>query len=539
MFDKPPSLQRIAAMLSIIFFLAGCQKEKLQGNPTMKTSFDPTQAAQALSNLQNIIPAPAEVHSSGGIFKLADHTPIYVDPGSAEGKIIGMYLADHLKPATGYALPVLPAAGTLPPGRITLTAAGADLGLGAEGYELVITTDSLTLRAPHAAGLFHGVQTIRQLFPAGIESPAVQSGPWFLPTLTIRDYPRYEWRGMMLDVARHFFAVADVEKLIDLLAYYKMDRLHLHLTDDQGWRIEIKSWPDLARIGGATEVGGGPGGYYTQEDYKEIVAYAQSRYIMVVPEIDMPGHVNAALASYPELNCSGVAAEPHTGIDVGFSSLCLDKEITYQFADDVLGEISALTPGPYIHIGGDEAAASKPDQYIGFIQRVQASLRSSGKQAVGWEEIAKAKLLTTTIAQHWNSDLALQAADQGAEVIFSPADRAYMDMKYDESTQLGLIWAGYINVNRGYTWDPATNLNGFPINHILGVEAPLWSETLQTLQDVEYMAFPRLIGYAEIGWSQQTVRDWNGYRDRLAAHGPRLTLMNVNFFHSPEVPWKE
>jgi hexosaminidase len=538
MFDKSPSLQRIAAILSIIFFLAACQKDKLQGNPTMTSSFDPTQVAEALSNLQNIIPAPAEVQSSGGIFKLVDPTPIYVDPGSAEMKTIGMYLADHLKPATGYTLPVLPATGTLLPRRITLTTTGADLGLGAEGYELVITTDSLTLRAPHAAGLFHGVQTIRQLFSARIESPAVQSGPWFLPTLTIRDYPRYEWRGMMLDVARHFFGVADVEKLIDLMAYYKMDRLHLHLTDDQGWRIEIKSWPNLTKIGGATEVGGGPGGYYTQEDYKEIVAYAQSRYIMVIPEIDMPGHVNAALASYPELNCSGVAAEPHTGIDVGFSSLCLDKDITYQFAYDVLGEISALTPGPYIHIGGDEAAASTPDQYIDLIQRVQGSLRSSGKQAIGWEEIAKAKLLTTTIAQHWDSDLALQAADQGADVIFSPADRAYMDMKYDEGTQLGLIWAGYINVNRAYTWDPATNISGFPINHILGVEAPLWSETLQTLQDVEYMAFPRLIGYAEIGWSQQPVRNWNSYRDRLAAHGPRLTFMNVNFFRSPEVPWK-
>jgi len=240
----------------------------------MTTSFDPTQVAEALSNLQNIIPAPAEVKSSGGIFKLVDPAPIYVDPGSAEVRTIGMYLADHLKPATGYSLPVLPAAGTLLPGRITLTTAGADLGLGAEGYELVITTAGLTLRAPHAAGLFHGVQTIRQLFPARIESPAVQSGPWFLPTLTIRDYPRYEWRGMMLDVARHFFGVADVEKLIDRLAYYKMDRLHLHLTDDQGWRIEIKSWPDLTKIGGATAVGGGPGGYYTQEDYKQIVAYA-------------------------------------------------------------------------------------------------------------------------------------------------------------------------------------------------------------------------------------------------------------------------
>jgi hexosaminidase len=504
----------------------------------MTSSFDPTQVAAALENIQNLIPMPALVQPGNGVFTLANPSPIYVDPGSDEEKAIGDYLAGKLSPATGYTLPVLPATGTLLPGRIVLTTAGADPSLGAEGYLLTITPDSVILSAPQPAGLFHGVQTIRQLFPAAIESATIQPGPWFLPTAVVRDTPRFVWRGMMLDVARHFFGVADVEKMIDLMAYYKMDRLHLHLTDDQGWRIEIKSWPDLTKIGGSTAVGGGTGGFYTQEDYQAIVAYAQSRYIMVIPEIDMPGHVNAALASYPELNCNGVAAAINTSIDVGYSSLCLDKDITFQFVYDVLRELSALTPGPYIHIGGDEAAASTPDQYIDVIQRIEGSLRSDGKQAIGWEEIAKAKLLPTTIAQHWNSSLAQQAADQGSDVIFSPADRSYMDMKYDEGTPLGLIWAGYINVNQAYTWDPTTVLSGFPVNHILGLEAPLWSETLQTLQDVEYMAFPRLLGYAEIGWSPLTGRTWNRYRERLAAQGPRLTYMNVNFFRSPEIPWK-
>jgi N-acetyl-beta-hexosaminidase len=531
-------LQKSAFALVVVSILAACQTATPQGNPTMTTSFDPTQVAAALGNLQNVIPAPVAVQSGGGIFTLMDPTPIYVEPATEEITAVGQYLADRLKPATGYTLPVLPAEEALIPGRILLTTAGADPALGAEGYDLSITSESVTVRAPQPAGLFHGVQTIRQLFPARIESAAIQPGPWFLPTVTLRDFPRYGWRGMMLDVARHFFGVEDVKKLIDLMAYYKMDRLHLHLTDDQGWRIEIKSWPNLTKIGGSTEVGGGPGGFYTQEEYKEIVAYAQSRYIMIIPEIDMPGHVNAALASYPELNCSGVAAEPHTGIDVGFSSLCVDKDITFKFISDVIGEISALTPGPYIHIGGDEAAATTEEQYIDLIQRVQGSARSHGKQVIGWEEIARAQLLTTTIAQHWNSDLALKAAQQGANVIFSPSDRTYMDMKYDESTELGLIWAGYINVDRGYTWDPATLVSGFPVNHILGVEAPLWSETLQTLQDIEYMAFPRLIGYAEIGWSPQSGRTWAEYRDRLATHGPRLTFMNVNFFRSPMVPWK-
>jgi hexosaminidase len=529
---------RTASILSILTLLAACQTATPKGHPAMTTSFDPTQIAQALDNLRNVIPAPAMVSPGGGIFSLVNPTPIYVDAGSDEVKTIGEYLAAKLTSATGYSLPVLPAAGTLLPGRITLTTAGADPALGAEGYELTITPESVTLSAAHPAGLFHGVQTIRQLLPAKIESASVQAGPWFLPTLALRDSPRFGWRGMMLDVARHFFGVAEVEKLIDLMAYYKMDRLHLHLTDDQGWRIEIKSWPELTRIGGSTAVGGGAGGFYTQEEYKAIVAYAQSRYILIIPEIDMPGHVNAALASYPELNCSGSAAPINTSIDVGYSSLCVGKEITFQFISDVIGEISALTPGPYLHIGGDEAAATTVDQYIDFIQRIQDLTKTNGKQAIGWEEIARAKLLPTTIAQHWNSDLARQAADQGSDVIFSPSNRSYMDMKYEEGTDLGLIWAGYINVDRAYTWDPATILEGFPVNHILGLEAPLWSETLQTPQDVEYMAFPRLIGYAEIGWSPQAGRTWPGYRDRLAAHGPRLTLMNVNFFRSPMVPWK-
>jgi hexosaminidase len=535
---KRSSLKQFVRILPAVLLLVACQKNNPQGNATMTTTFDPTQVAEAMSNLHSVIPAPAMVQSGGGIFTLVDPTPIYVDPASDEVKTIGQYLAGRLKPATGYTLPVLPAAGTLLPGHITLTTSGADPSLGAEGYELSITPDSVVLRAAQPAGLFHGVQTVRQLLPARIESATVQPGPWFLPTVILRDAPRFVWRGMMLDVARHFFGVADVEKLIDLMAYYKLDRLHLHLTDDQGWRIEIKSWPDLTKIGGSTEVGGGPGGFYTQEEFKQIVAYAQSRYIMIIPEIDMPGHINAALASYPELNCSGAAPQPRTDLEVGYSSLCMEKNITFQFVYEVIGEVSALTPGPYIHIGGDEAAATPIEQYIDFVQRIQGSARSRGKQVIGWEEIARAKLLISTVAQHWNSDLALKAAEQGSDVIFSPADRAYLDMKYDPSTELGLDWAGDVNVDRAYTWDPATALSGFPINHILGLEAALWSETLQNLEDVEYMTFPRLIGYAEIGWSPQSGRAWAGYRDRLATHGPRLTFMRVNFYRSPEVPWK-
>ena len=226
-----------------------------------------------------------------------------------------------------------------------LTTVGSDPALGEEGYELTIAPDGVTITAAGPAGLFYGVQTLRQLLPPQIEQATAQAGPWTLPAGTIRDTPRFEWRGAMLDVARHFFGVADVKRYIDLLAYYKLNRLHLHLSDDQGWRIAINSWPNLAEYGGSTQVGGGAGGYYTQAEYADIVAYAQQRYIMIIPEIDLPGHTNAALASYAELNCNDVAPPLYTGTEVGFSSLCADKAITYTFVDDVMRELAALTPG--------------------------------------------------------------------------------------------------------------------------------------------------------------------------------------------------
>jgi hexosaminidase len=342
-----------------------------------------------------------------------------------------------------------------------------------------------------------------------------------------------------LDVARHFFNVRDITRYIDLLAYYKINLLHLHLTDDQGWRMEIKSWPNLALYGGSLQVGGTPGGYYSQDDYAYIVDYAKHRYIKIVPEIEMPGHVNAALASYPELNCNGVAPELFTGTNVGFSSICINKDVTYTFLENVIGEVAALTPGPYIHIGGDEAQATDQADYISFIQQVQSIVEADGKQMIGWEEIAQSKLLPTSIAQHWNLDpaMALQAVGQGAKIIMSPADKSYLDMKYDATTPIGLYWAGYINLETGYSWDPAMLIDGITEKDILGIEAPLWSETLNSIDDLEYMAFPRMLGIAEIGWTPQARRDWNEYKNRLATHGPRLQALDVHFYPSPEITW--
>jgi hexosaminidase len=524
------------ALLLCVLALVSCQGLVPTEQPVNNQA--PMKDLEPMPTMDNLIPIPVSVTATGGVFALKAGAHIYVEPASAELTAIGQYLADRLNPATGYGMQVSAANGTPTAGSIYLTTIGGDPSLGEEGYELTITPDSVMLVAYRPAGLFHGVQTIRQLLPFEIESPALQPGPWPMATGTIRDYPRFAWRGAMLDVARHFFGVEELKHIVDLLAYYKMNRFHLHLSDDQGWRIAISAWPNLAAHGGSTEVGGGPGGYYTQAEYADIVAYARSRYIVVVPEIDMPGHTNAALASYAELDCDGVAPPLYTGIEVGFSSLCTDREITFRFVDDVIREIAALTPGPYFHIGGDEASATEPGDYVRFVERVQDIVQAHGKRMVGWEEIAQADLSPTSIAQHWNSDLAQKAVQQGAKVVMSPASRAYLDMKYDESTPLGLTWAGYIDVQTAYTWDPAAQVAGVSESDVLGVEAPLWSETLETLADVEFMAFPRLPGYAEIGWSRADGRSWDKYRLRLGAHGPRLVTMGVNFYRSSEVPWQ-
>jgi hexosaminidase len=406
----------------------------------------------------------------------------------------------------------------------------ADPSLGAEGYELKISPQGVVLSAPHPAGLFYGVQTLRQLLP-----PVLASGELALPGAAIRDYPRFAWRGAMLDVARHFFGPADIKRYIDLLAYYKINRLHLHLTDDQGWRLMIESWPRLAEYGGLTAVNGDPGGYYTQAEYRDLVAYASQRFITLIPEIDLPGHTNAALASYAELNCDGVAPALYTGIEVGFSSLCLDRSITAKFLDEVIGELASLTPGDYLHIGGDEARSTSKSDYIAFIEMIQTIVTYHGKTMVGWNEISQASLQTPVVVQFWSGEMS--PLPQNAQVIASPASYAYLDMKYDKDTVLGLDWAGIVSVRKAYEWEPADMLGSVSEDRLLGVEAPLWSETVKNLDQVTFLAFPRLLGHAEIGWSPRHGRSWPGYAARLAAHGPRLAALGVNFCRAPEITW--
>jgi len=489
--------------------------------------------------VQNLIPFPASIKSGQGTYTLPSNAAICVQPDREETHLVGGFLADCLRPATGFELPVI-SAETASTGGILLTIDGAGADLGEEGYELVVETDGITLRAPHPAGLFRGVQTLRQLLPPAIEAHTQQSGPWQIDCVTIHDTPRFGWRGVVLDVARHFFSVAEVKRLIDQMAYYKFNILHIHLTDDQGWRLMIQSWPRLAEYGGTTDFTGGRGGFYTQEEYKQIVEYAGAQYITVIPEVDMPAHTNSALASYDVLNVSGVARPLYTRYEGGSSSLAIHKEVTYQFLEDTLRELAALTPGPYIHIGGDEAHSTDEADYKIFIDRVQKIVQGLGKQCIGWEEISRADLLPDTIVQHWwQAPLAQEAARRGHKLILSPASKIYLDIKYDASSLLGLDWTKqYIEVRDAYDWDPASILEGVTEASVLGVEAALWTETIVTVDDLDYMLFPRLPACAEIGWTPREKRDWEDYSLRLANHGGRLAAMGIKFHRSPQVDWE-
>jgi hexosaminidase len=497
----------------------------------------PAAGAADATPLDQVVPAPASVTPGGPPYRITHDTHIRVDD-SREARGIGAYLAELLRPSTGYRLPVT----THGRGGIQLRLAKGPFG--AEGYRLDSGAKGVTITAAQPAGLFHGVQTLRQLLPAAVEKDTVQRGPWLVAGGTIRDTPRYGWRGAMLDVSRHFFTVDQLKRSIDQLALYKINKLHLHLSDDQGWRIEIKGWPRLTRYGGTSEVGNGPGGYYTQAQYSSIVRYAAKHFITVIPEVDTPSHTNAALASYAQLNCDGVAPPLYTGIEVGFSSLCIDKPVTYRFLDDVIGQLARLTPGPYLHIGGDEAHSTSRADYIRFVEKVEPIVRRHGKLMMGWAETSAAQLSGTGLAEYWNpasgtdpgTETATDAAAQGVKLVMAPASKTYLDMKYDELTPMGQDWAGLVEVSDSYDWDPVTYVSGIKESDVAGVEAPVWTETLKDLSDVEYMAFPRLPGVAEKGWSTAN-HSWAEYRTRLATQSARWEVMGVNYYCSPQVDW--
>jgi hexosaminidase len=489
------------------------------------------------SRMLDLVPAPVAVRTAPDQdFRLGTDTRIIAAGGAT---VVGEYLADVLRPPTGLPLPVVGAGE--PDAAIELR---LDPGSGTgEEHRLRVEASSVLIVAGTVAGLFAGAQTLRQLLPPAAHSPEPRSGPWDISGGEVVDRPRFGHRGAMLDVSRHFFTVEEVKRFVDQIALYKLNVLHLHLTDDQGWRIEITSWPKLATVGGATQVGGGPGGYYTQAEFRDLVGHAAARGVTVIPEIDVPGHTNAALTAYAELNPDGMAVPPfiRTGNAVGFSSLCTDKEITYRFIEDVFGEVAALTPGEYVHIGTDEAHATPEDGYATFVTRVLETVARHGKRAIGWHELLRAAPPTSAVPQYWGktgeNEMVAAAVERGGMVLLSPSTRAYLDMKYNPETPIGFKWAAYIDVADAYGWDPGTFLHGVPEQSVLGLEAPLWTETVATYEQVEYMAFPRLPAIAELGWSPRSTHDWPSFARRLATHGPRWEEAGVGFYRSTQIPW--
>ena len=487
----------------------------------------------------NMIPMPLKVTATNTAFSLDNNSVIHTSKNDNDFANVGLFLSQKIKSKTSLDIPVNDTLSETNNRIIYINKIENSTTTNDEAYQLLIGKDSIIINASSAEGAFRGIQTLRQIIPHKSNDTLTTHKMWLIPTGEINDSPNFGYRGAMLDVARHFFSVKDVKKYIDIMAYYKMNMLHLHLTDDQGWRIEIKSWPKLTEIGGSTEVGGASGGFYTQEDYKEIVNYAATRYITIIPEVDMPGHTNAASVSYPILNGNGKIPKLYTGIKVGFSTFDARKDTVYAFIDDVVREISVMTPGPYFHIGGDESHVTKKNDYIYFVNKVEKIVQKHGKIMIGWDEITQANIDSTSIAQHWdNAKNAVAAVKNGSKVILSPAKKAYLDMQYNDFSKHGLHWAAYIPVDTAYIWSPEKYIEGVPMESILGIEAPLWSETISNIEELEYLAFPRLLGYAELGWSTAENRNWEHYKIRLANQAPYLDRLKVKYYRPTSIDFE-
>ena len=488
----------------------------------------------SLSN--NIIPKPLSYEKKEESFKLDRDTIIYFQ-GRNEGEVqdllnICTYMKMKFMLPTGFDLNIMQGNS---PGKnsIFLTTVNSDETLGIEGYDLEVSENKITAIANTPEGVFRAVQTLIQMLPFQIEEKRlVENVEWIVPGAVIEDKPENVYRGFMIDVARHFFDVETIKKQIDYASQYKINRLHLHLSDDQGWRLEIKRYPDLTIIGGSTEVGGGKGGYYTQEQFKELVSYAKERYIEIIPEFDMPGHTNAALASYGFLNPDGKKKPLYTGINIGFSSFMTNNEKTYEFINNVFKEVAEISPSKYIHIGGDEALSTKKEDYDYFVGRVSKIAAKYDKIPIGWDPIDTApEINSSVVLENWqNSNEA--AREKRMKMIIAIANKAYLDMKYNKETPYGLDWAGYIPIDIAYNWDLTDYA---PKDLILGIEAPLWTETISTVEEMEYMIYPRLLGYAEIGWTPKELRSFDEYKERLKAQGERLKVEGINFYDDKNI----
>lgn len=446
-----------------------------------------------------------------------------------------------------------------------------------ERAALSITTDGIHIEAPSPAGAFRALTTLRQLI-VGSSPPG---GPVALEQVTIVDHPRFGWRGLSLDVVRCFFGVAEVKRVIDMLALYKMNVLHLHLTDDQGWRLDVPSWPRLSEIGGRGASGDRPGGSFTLAEFAEIVAYADERFVSIVPEIDMPGHTGAAVRAYPELGgADGAGRPPAVTMDP-------DAPRVARFVSDVLATVASVSPGPYLHVGGDEAFGVDPDAYARFLAMTRATVRELGKTPVTWQEGAASSGGEGDVLQYWMAfDRALEevilavdvggftlpdgmvvpaeilahladalrtgrqelvaAHRRGASILLSPASHLYLDRPYAEASiepaqqelraRLGLQVYPRATVEDAFSWDPLSALPGIG-DSVAGIECAMWCETVATADELEFLLLPRLLGVAEHAWSPDPDPDWDGHAARVATHRRLWARRSWNSFASELIPW--
>jgi hexosaminidase len=519
-----------------------------------------TPTAHAQGRKISILPQPVSLQAGDGSFALRSDTRIVADKASQS---TAKMLARWLRPATGFALKVREGEEESD-NSISLRLDESLSRLGGEGYLLEVTPRRVTIRAPGEAGVFYGAQTVRQLLPPAIFSSTPQQGiEWSMPAVRIEDQPRFRWRGAMLDVSRHFMPKSFVLEFIDLLALHKLNTFHWHLTDDQGWRIEIEKYPSLTQVGAwrkETRLGherNSPhgfdkqphGGFYTQQEIREVVAFARRRHITIVPEIEMPGHAQAAIAAYPELGVTGQKLEVWTRWGVN-PNIFNPSEKTILFLQDVLSDVLKLFPGPFIHVGGDEAIKDEwkasPEvqariKQLGlkdehemqsyFIRRMDTFLAGKGRRLIGWDEILEGGLAPGATVMSWRGmEGGIAAAKAGHDVVMSPTTNAYLD--YAQSQDPGELpnIGGNLPLETVYAFEPIpAALTPQEAAHILGAQANIWTEYIPSPGHVEYMAFPRLIALAEVAWTAPERKSYADFLARLETHEERLQQLGVNF----------
>lgn len=513
----------------------------------------------------NIIPKPLELKVLRGAFRIDSTTQVLFSQGDDAAAHVARYLAERIEKAGGLKLKVSSATqATLVPGAILLAADQSAPELGDEGYLLEAKRDGIVLQG-RPAGLFYGVQTLFQLLPPQIYGDEARSGvEWTIPAVRIKDKPRFQWRGMHLDVGRHFFPVEFIKKYIDEMAMHKMNVFHWHLTEDQGWRIEIKKYPRLNEIGSwrdGTIVGrmGRPpykidniryGGYYTQDEIREVVHYAKERFVTVVPEIELPGHSVAALAAYPELSCTGGPFKVRQIWGISDDIYCAGNDQVFEFLEDVLSEVLELFPSEYIHIGGDEAPkirwqnCPKCQQRIReeglkdehelqsyFIRRIEKFLNAKGRRIIGWDEILEGGLAPNAAVMSWRGvEGGIAAARQGHNVVMTPSSHCYFNQYQGDEANEPMAFVGTISLKKVYGYEPIPDeLTPEQARNVLGAQGNVWTEYIKTPERVEYQALPRMCALAEVVWSAKAKRDYQDFTRRMSAHYQRLDEMDVNY----------